>query len=141
MRSAVTRLPRSAPLIHRVAHAYCLAGLPAGRRVWGVTSRVEPIESAAVLIGDAQLELDKTVWLDLAVYHGRYEPTELKLTAKLIHKGDTVSMLAPTLDSSRCCVRSDHRRDASSHSSRRRRSSVFGRTFEDGPTSWRPMSV
>ncbi len=83
-----TRLDRSVPLAHRVAHRFCAAGWRGKTIVWKLAERWSAPVHAVVWVGGGSLSIDRTYSLDRAIYQGFFESAELRLIAKLVRPGE-----------------------------------------------------
>jgi FkbM family methyltransferase len=85
---ATTRLTRSAPLAHRLAHRYCVAGWRRRTPVWRLAERWSAPARAVVQVAGGELMVDRRYPLDRDIYRGLFEVVELDLVAPLVWRGD-----------------------------------------------------
>jgi FkbM family methyltransferase len=83
-----TRLTRSAPLAHRLAHRYCAAGWRGRTAVWRLADRWPAPTCSVVQVAGGDLGVDRRFPHDREVYRGFFEVGELGLVARLIRPGD-----------------------------------------------------
>lgn len=89
----ITRLPRNAPLPHRIAHLLAASSFRGHRYCWALAtcvSKLPPVRS--ILIGpndgfDLPLGLDDV--LEERIYRGTHEQAEMSLAARLVPPGGT----------------------------------------------------
>lgn len=86
--AALLRLPRRAPISHRLAHALAVRGWRGSLRLWRLVARVAPLPPSATLSVFGQpLPVDLTDVIGPYLYFGVYERWELEVLARVVRPG------------------------------------------------------
>jgi FkbM family methyltransferase len=77
------------PFLHRLLHSLCERGWRLGP-VWSaLEAAISPPDTCAARIGQHTIRLNLQDHIGRGIYHGKYEPSELEVVARLLNSGDT----------------------------------------------------